>query len=64
MQYDDAFTLQRVADDHVEIFNYEAGMVPFLQKLIADVSRFCVSVHIEQLLMNGDLSAGNINLEK
>ena len=40
MQYDDAFTLQRVSDEQIENFFYVAGMVPFLQKLIADVSRF------------------------
>ena len=40
MQYDDGFTLQRVSDEHIENFFYVAGMVPFLQKLIADVSRF------------------------
>jgi len=36
MQYDDAFTMQKVDDNLVEIFNYMAGMVPFIQKLIAD----------------------------
>ncbi|KAK2186847.1 hypothetical protein NP493_187g03055 [Ridgeia piscesae] len=36
MRYDDAFTIQRVTEKHVETFNYVAGMVPFLQKLIAD----------------------------
>lgn len=35
MQYDDAFTLQRVND--LSEFNFMAGMVPFLQKLIVDV---------------------------
>ena len=39
MQYDDAFTLQKVEDDYVQIFNYMAGMVPVIQKLITDVSR-------------------------
>ena len=39
MQYDDAFTLQKVEDDYVRIFNYMAGMVPVIQKLIIDVSR-------------------------
>jgi len=38
MQYDDAFTLQQVEECHVEIFNYIAGMVPFIHKVIADVS--------------------------
>ena len=37
-QYDDAFTLQHVDEDLVEIFNSMAGMVPFIQKMIADVS--------------------------
>ena len=41
MQYDDAFTMQQVEDCHVEIFNYVAGMVPFIQKVIADVSSLC-----------------------
>ncbi|KAI0218263.1 hypothetical protein LSAT2_030020, partial [Lamellibrachia satsuma] len=36
MQYDDAFTMQQVEECHVEIFNYVAGMVPFIQKVIAD----------------------------
>ena len=38
MQYDDAFTLQQVAEDHVWNLNFMAGMVPFIQKLIKDVS--------------------------
>ncbi len=38
MQYDDAFTLQKVEDEYVDIFNYMAGMVPLIQKLIRDVS--------------------------
>ncbi len=38
MQYDDAFTLQKVEDDLVAILNYMAGMVPVIQKLITDVS--------------------------
>ena len=37
-QYDDAFTIQRVEDENVLEFNYVAGMVPFLQNLIKDVS--------------------------
>ena len=40
MQYDDAFTIQRVETELEEIFNYMAGMVPFLSKLIQDVSVF------------------------
>lgn len=36
-QYDDAFTLQVVDPEDVQIFNYMAGMVPFVQKLIAEV---------------------------
>ncbi|CAG2225799.1 unnamed protein product [Mytilus edulis] len=35
-QYDDAFTIQGVSSDLVEIFDYMAGMVPFIQKLIGD----------------------------
>jgi hypothetical protein len=27
-----------VEDEHVEIFHHMAGMVPFIQKLVADVS--------------------------
>ncbi|XP_023930445.1 inositol 1,4,5-trisphosphate receptor type 3 [Lingula anatina] len=34
MQYNDAFTIQKVAPDLVENFNCMAGMVPFLQNLI------------------------------
>ena len=37
MQYDDAFTLQKVEEEYVWIFNYMAGMVPVIQKLITDV---------------------------
>ncbi|XP_078311676.1 inositol 1,4,5-trisphosphate-gated calcium channel ITPR2-like [Crassostrea virginica] len=36
MQYDDAFTIQKVDEELVQIFNQMAGMVPFIQKLIAD----------------------------
>ena len=39
MQYDDAFTLQHIEAVHIVNFNYMAGMVPFVQKLIKDVSR-------------------------
>ncbi|KAL8600024.1 hypothetical protein ACOMHN_057793 [Nucella lapillus] len=35
-QYDDAFTLQFVEPELVDIFHYMAGMVPFIQKLVAD----------------------------
>nr|XP_022345635.1 inositol 1,4,5-trisphosphate receptor type 3-like isoform X6 [Crassostrea virginica] len=35
-QYDDAFTIQGVEDEHVEIFHHMAGMVPFIQKLVSD----------------------------
>ena len=38
MQYDDAFTLQRVDEEEVANFNFMAGMVPFIQQLLADVS--------------------------
>nr|KAG5699258.1 hypothetical protein BaRGS_000460 [Batillaria attramentaria] len=35
-QYDDAFTLQHVEPELVEICHYMAGMVPFIQKLVSD----------------------------
>ncbi|XP_064638655.1 inositol 1,4,5-trisphosphate receptor type 3-like isoform X2 [Lineus longissimus] len=35
-RYDDAFTIQLVEAPLVEIFNYMAGMVPFIQKLIKE----------------------------
>ncbi|XP_033730119.1 LOW QUALITY PROTEIN: inositol 1,4,5-trisphosphate receptor type 2-like [Pecten maximus] len=35
-QYDDAFTLQIVEPELLEIFNGMSGMVPFLQKLVED----------------------------
>jgi inositol 1,4,5-triphosphate receptor type 1 len=35
-QYDDAFTVQMVDPELKEIFNYMAGMVPFIQKLVSD----------------------------
>ncbi|XP_070173454.1 inositol 1,4,5-trisphosphate-gated calcium channel ITPR3-like [Littorina saxatilis] len=35
-QYDDAFTLQFVDQELVDIFHYMAGMVPFIQKLVSD----------------------------
>lgn len=34
MQYDDAFTLQKVDNKHSENFYFVAGMVPILLKLI------------------------------
>ncbi|XP_077987360.1 inositol 1,4,5-trisphosphate-gated calcium channel ITPR1-like [Glandiceps talaboti] len=34
--YDDAFTIQMVNEELVEIFNFVAGMVPILQKFIDD----------------------------
>uniref|UniRef100_A0A1I8GPK3 RIH_assoc domain-containing protein n=1 Tax=Macrostomum lignano TaxID=282301 RepID=A0A1I8GPK3_9PLAT len=33
MQFDDAFTIYAVEEDLVNIFNYAAGAVPFVQKL-------------------------------
>lgn len=38
MQYDDAFTLQVVDRQRVSSFNYMAGLIPSIQKLIKDVS--------------------------
>lgn len=38
-QYDDAFTIQMVEDEHVHEFNYVAGCVPFLLNLIKDVCK-------------------------
>lgn len=38
MQYDDAFTLQKVEDEHCHNFYFVAGMVPSIQKLIENVS--------------------------
>ena len=43
MQYDDAFTLQQVEPELVEIFNFMAGMVPFIQKIIKDVRNILMS---------------------
>ena len=37
MQYDDAFTIQKVQPEYVTIFNYVAGMVPFIEKVVKDV---------------------------
>ena len=37
MQYDDAFTMQVIEQEDVDNFNYVAGMVPFIQKIISDV---------------------------
>lgn len=52
MQYDDAFTIQKVEEELVQIFNQMAGMVPFIQKLIADVSH-CISPNqIVDILIN------------
>lgn len=44
MQYDDAFTIQKVDEELVRIFNHMAGMVPFVQKLIADVRLSIISI--------------------
>ncbi len=35
--YHDAYTLQKVEDDHLSNFNNVAGMVPFLINLIYEV---------------------------
>jgi len=37
MKYDDAFTVQYVDDSLSEIYNFMAGCVPFIQKLIVEV---------------------------
>lgn len=36
--YHDAYTIQKVEDQHLNSFNYVTGMVPFLLNLIKDVS--------------------------
>ncbi|XP_077867819.1 inositol 1,4,5-trisphosphate-gated calcium channel ITPR2-like, partial [Saccoglossus kowalevskii] len=36
LQFDDAFTIQKVDTDLIEIFNFVAGMVPVLQKIVKD----------------------------
>lgn len=36
--YHDAYTLQQVEDNRMEEFNFVAGMVPFLNNLVLDVS--------------------------
>jgi len=38
MQYDDAFTLQEVKEEDLFNFNFMAGMVPGIQKILEDVS--------------------------
>jgi hypothetical protein len=38
MQYDDAFTLQEVHVEHLKNFNFMAGMIPVIQKVLRDVS--------------------------
>jgi hypothetical protein len=48
-QYDDAFTIQMVEDIQVAEFNYVAGMVPFLQNIIKDVSP---SMHLKLIQLN------------
>lgn len=48
MQYDDAFTIQKVDEELVRIFNHMAGMVPFVQKLIADVSIISIYSYLLQ----------------
>ena len=52
MQYDDAFTIQKVDEELVQIFNQMAGMVPFIQKLIADVSHSISPNQIVDILIN------------
>ena len=52
MQYDDAFTIQKVDEELVHIFNQMAGMVPFIQKLIADVSHSISPKQIVNILIN------------
>ena len=37
-QFPDTFTVQKVAEDDVQRFNYVACMVPFVRDLITDVS--------------------------
>ena len=55
-QYDDAFTLQYVEPELVEIFHYMAGMVPIIQKLVTDVSHWH-TVFVLVVLSNPDLSS-------
>ncbi|KAH3824416.1 hypothetical protein DPMN_126252 [Dreissena polymorpha] len=55
-QYDDAFTIQMVEDEHVDEFNYVAGMVPFLRNLIKDRQQGVIlnSKKTHQLLTQDD----------
>lgn len=47
MKYDDAFTVQYVEKELVEIFNFMAGCVPFIQKLIDKVGSLpCCPVNL------------------
>ena len=39
-QFPDTFTVQKVAEDDVQRFNYVACMVPFVRDLITDVSYY------------------------
>ena len=38
MRYDDAFMLQKLSPADVRNFNYVAGVVPLINKIILDVS--------------------------
>ena len=51
MQYDDAFTLQKVEDEYVETFNYVAGMLPFIQKVIKEVHQHNFTLPIFIMLL-------------
>ena len=39
MNYDDAFTIQEVEKEHVDILNHTAGMIPVIRQYIKDVRR-------------------------
>ncbi|PAA53235.1 hypothetical protein BOX15_Mlig016571g1 [Macrostomum lignano] len=46
MQFDDAFTIYAVEEDLVNIFNYAAGAVPFVQKLCHERKQQPDAVHL------------------
>ena len=51
MNYDDAFTLELVAEQLLDNFNFVAGIVPILKAHIKKVHARCITLYFESVIL-------------
>ena len=51
MNYDDAFTLELVAEQLLDNFNFVAGIVPILTAHIKKVHARCITLYFESVIL-------------